>query len=147
MVECVSSCADFLVFLFVVIGFIPHTSCILLLFIVVCRGRGTFVSMWVVDRCASPQMLEVSFHHAFPTSMDRIMSTSCVCVSLQGFVRHVPATEVCPSVNICWRRVESLWPNSFVLSNFQNTWCSCFLLVCYDYSSHSAKRCLFRNEA
>ena len=77
MVECVSSCADFLVLLFVVIGFIPHTSCILLLFIVVCRGRGTFVSMWVVDRCASPQILEVSFHHAFPTSMDRIRSTSC----------------------------------------------------------------------
>ena len=65
-------------FLFVVIGFMPRTSCILiLLFIVVCRVVVVFVSMWVVDRCASPQMLEVSFHHAFPTSVVRTMSTSC----------------------------------------------------------------------
>ena len=82
-------------FLFVVIGFMPRTSCILIcLFIVVCGGRGSFVSVMVIDRCASPQMLEVSFHHAFPTSMDRIMSTSCCCVcSTSGFVLHVPATE------------------------------------------------------
>ena len=37
---------------------------------------------------------------------------------------------VCPSVNICWRREESLCLNSFVMKNFQDTWCSCFLLVC-----------------
>ena len=43
MVECVSSCEDCIVFLFVVIGFMPRTSCILiLLFIVVCMGRGSF---------------------------------------------------------------------------------------------------------
>ena len=53
-----------------------------------------FVSMWVVDRCASPQMLEVSFRHAFPTSMDRTISTSCCCVCFtSGFVLRVPATE------------------------------------------------------
>ena len=40
-----------------------------------------------------------------------------------------PPLSVCPCVNICWRREESLWPNSFVMTNFQNTWCSCFLLV------------------
>ena len=45
-------------------------------FVVHCCMQGVlavFVSMWVVDRCASPQMLEVSFQPAFPTSMDRIM--------------------------------------------------------------------------
>ena len=36
---------------------------------------------------------------------------------------------VCPCANMCWRREDSLWPNSFVLTNVQTTWCSCFLLV------------------
>ena len=30
MIECVCSCEDFIVFLFVVIGFMPRTSCILI---------------------------------------------------------------------------------------------------------------------
>ena len=42
MVECVF-CEDCIVFLFGVVGFMPRTSCILiLLFIVVCMGRGSF---------------------------------------------------------------------------------------------------------
>ena len=83
-------------FLFV-IGFMPSTSCILIfLFIVVCRGgRGSFVSMWVVDRCASPQMLEVSFQHVFSNVSglchEHIMLL-CVCFT-SGFVLSVPAME------------------------------------------------------
>ena len=66
-------------------------------FVVHCCMQGVavvVVSMWVVDRCASPHMLEVSFHHAYPTSVVRIMSTSCCCVCFtSGFVLHVPVTE------------------------------------------------------
>ena len=95
MVKCVF-CEDCIVFLFVVIGFMPRTSCILiLLYIVVCRGRGSFVSMWVVHRCASPQMLEVCFisscfsnvhgsHHErvfhFRVSLFHVSTTECVHV-------------------------------------------------------------------
>ena len=123
-------------FLFVVVGFMPRTSCILiLLFIVVCRGRGSFVSMWVVDRCASPQMLEVSFQPAFPTSMDRIM---LLCVFHFRVRASCSRHGVCPCVSICWRLEETLCLNSFAV--FPEHMVFMFSSGVDDNSSHSAKR-------
>ena len=65
----------------------------------------------------------------FRTSVARIMSISCWSVFYFRVRASCSRHGVCPSVNICWRREESLWLNSFVAKNFQNTWCSCFLLV------------------
>ena len=136
MVECVVSCADFLVFLFVVIGFIPHTSCLLIfLFIVVCRGRGSFVSMWVVDRCC------------FRTSMVRTVSTSCCCVVLlQGSCFMFPPRSVSMCEHLFATRGKSL-VEQFCYVKFPEHMVFMFSFGVYGNWYHSAKRRLFRNEA
>ena len=126
MVECVVSCEDCIVFLFVVIGFVLRTSCILiLLYIVVCRGRGSFVSMCISANVGS--FISSCFSNVHGSHHEHIM---LLCVFYFRVRASCSRHGVCPCVHICWRREESLWLNSFAMKNFQNTWCSCFLLVC-----------------
>ena len=145
MVECVCSCADFLVFLFGVVGFMPRTSCILiLLFIVVCRGRGSFVSMWVVHRCASPQMLEVCFisscfSNVHGSHHERVCHFRVSCFMF-------PPRSVSMCEHVLATRGKSL-SEQFCCVKFPEHMVFMFSFGVDDYSSHSAKRCLFRNEA
>ena len=78
-------------FLFVVIGFMPRTSCILIcLFMVVCRGSRWFCEHGVHLR----KCWQFHFSMCFRTSVACVMSTSCCCVCFtSGFVLYVPATE------------------------------------------------------
>ena len=135
MVECVCSCEDCIVFLFVVIGVMSRTSCILiLLFIVVCRGRGSFCEhVGCLIGVHLRKCWNFHFIMCFPTSVDPASGAPHVevCVFTSGFVLHVPTTECVPCVNICWRREESLCLKQFCFDKFsRNTWCSCFSFWC-----------------
>ena len=87
------------------------------------------VSMWVVDLCISAHVgsfISSCFSNVGGSHHEHIM---LLCVFHFRVRASCSRHGVCPCVNICWRREESLCLNSFALTNFQNTWCSCFLLV------------------
>ena len=86
-----------------------------------CRGRGScceHVGCWSLCISANfGNFISDCFSNVAGSHHEHIM-LMCVCVCFtSGFVIHVLFTE------------ESLCLNSVALTNFQNTWCSCFLLV------------------
>ena len=106
------------------------------------------MSKWVVDRCASPQILEISFQTAFPTSVVRTMSTSCCRVCFTSGFRVSCSRH--GSVSMCEHLLATrgkCLSEQFCYVKFPEHMVFMFSFGVDDYSSHSAKRCLFRNEA